>query len=54
MKQFTPSPSATSAPTSSPATTWAGGVDAFAKVSAHVESLIGARRRRAAVIPLRS
>ena len=32
---------------------WAGRSDAFTRVSAHVESLIGARRR-AAVIPLRS
>jgi len=32
---------------------WEGRRDAFTRVSAHVESLIGARRRRAAVIPLR-
>jgi integrase len=32
---------------------WEGRSDAFARVSAHIESLIGARRRRAAVIALR-
>src|SRR5262249_40082993 len=34
-------------------TAWAGRRDAFDRVSAHLESLTGARRRRAAVIPLR-
>jgi integrase len=33
---------------------WEGRRDAFTRVSAHIESLIGPRRRRAAVIPLRS
>ena len=34
-------------------TAWQGRCDAFERVSAHVEALIGARRRRAAVVPLR-
>jgi integrase len=33
---------------------WEGRCDAFQRVSAHVESLIGTHHRRAAVIPLRS
>jgi integrase len=32
---------------------WEGRCDAFTRVSAHIEALIGTRRRRAAVIPLR-
>src|SRR5262249_24478463 len=34
-------------------TAWTGRTDAFERVSAHIESLVGVRRRRAAVVPLR-